>query len=142
YGMGVKVSMQGDVYSYGILLLEMFTRKRPTNDMFLNGLSLHNYAVKALPNQVMGIIDPLVLLEEDSNDISKTVEQSNTRSTLEECLVSAITLGVTCSAEAPTERMIMSDVVSELLRIKKQYQDYSSSISDSKIAFTKPDRWP
>ncbi|PIA24778.1 hypothetical protein AQUCO_31600003v1 [Aquilegia coerulea] len=130
YGMGVKVSMQGDVFSYGILLLEMFTRKRPTDDMFLNGLSLHNYAEMALPNQVMGIVDPLVVLLEDTNEISNIVEQNNTRARLEECLVSAITLGVTCSAEVPAERMTMSVVVSELLHIKKHYQTIFRSISE------------
>ncbi|XP_056164903.1 putative receptor-like protein kinase At3g47110 [Syzygium oleosum] len=34
YGMGDTVSTQGDAYSYGILLLEMFTVRRPTEEAF------------------------------------------------------------------------------------------------------------
>ncbi|XP_058072556.1 probable LRR receptor-like serine/threonine-protein kinase At3g47570 isoform X1 [Magnolia sinica] len=64
YGMGGKASAHGDVYSYGILLLEMFTGKRPTDDMFKDGLSLHEFAKMALPDQVMRIADPSLLLEE------------------------------------------------------------------------------
>ncbi|PIA33967.1 hypothetical protein AQUCO_03900087v1 [Aquilegia coerulea] len=129
YGMGVKVSMQGDVYSYGILLLEMFTRKRPTDDMFLNGLSLHSYAEMALPNQVMGVIDPMVLLD-DNTGVANPVEHSNSQANLQESLVSVITLGVLCSADAPTERKTMSEVVSELHHIKKHYRDLSRSDSE------------
>jgi len=43
YGLGNEVSIQGDVYSYGILLLEMFTGKRPTDSEFEEGLSLRKY---------------------------------------------------------------------------------------------------
>ncbi|KAG8375422.1 hypothetical protein BUALT_Bualt10G0098400 [Buddleja alternifolia] len=39
YGSEGKVSTNGDVYSYGILLLEMFTMKKPTNDMFSGEMS-------------------------------------------------------------------------------------------------------
>ncbi|KAM7473921.1 hypothetical protein LguiB_021164 [Lonicera macranthoides] len=43
YGMGGAASKCGDVYSYGVLLLELFTGRRPTDDMFKDGLNLHNY---------------------------------------------------------------------------------------------------
>ncbi|XP_039067515.1 putative receptor-like protein kinase At3g47110 [Hibiscus syriacus] len=49
YGMGSELSTKGDVYSYGILLLEMFTGKRPTDEMFMEGLSLHNFVREAFP---------------------------------------------------------------------------------------------
>ncbi|CAL2267945.1 unnamed protein product [Prunus armeniaca] len=42
YGMGGQVSFLGDIYSFGIPLLEMFTGKRPTDDMFRDGLSITN----------------------------------------------------------------------------------------------------
>uniref|UniRef100_A0A6N2M767 non-specific serine/threonine protein kinase n=1 Tax=Salix viminalis TaxID=40686 RepID=A0A6N2M767_SALVM len=60
YGMGGEASTQGDVYSYGILLLEMFTGKRPTDSMFTGDFNLHCFVEAALPDRVMEIIDPLL----------------------------------------------------------------------------------
>ncbi|XVF41906.1 hypothetical protein PTKIN_Ptkin01aG0318200 [Pterospermum kingtungense] len=37
YGFGTEATTSGDMYSFGILLLEMFTRKRPTDEMFKDG---------------------------------------------------------------------------------------------------------
>ena len=51
YGMGNEVSIYGDVYSYDILLLEMFTVKRPTDDMFHDSLSLVTLSKKLCRNK-------------------------------------------------------------------------------------------
>ncbi|KAI7998064.1 putative LRR receptor-like serine/threonine-protein kinase [Camellia lanceoleosa] len=66
------VSTGGDVYSYGILLLELFTGKRPTDGMFKDGLTLHKLAKLALPERVMEIVDEkLVPVIEEEETASK-----------------------------------------------------------------------
>ncbi|GLJ50994.1 hypothetical protein SUGI_1085940 [Cryptomeria japonica] len=57
YGLGGRVTTGGDVYSYGILLLEMLTRKRPTDDLFVGGLNLHQWVNSAFPNSLVDILD-------------------------------------------------------------------------------------
>ncbi|EOY10065.1 Leucine-rich repeat protein kinase family protein, putative [Theobroma cacao] len=49
YGMGSEVSTNGDVYSHSILSLEMFSGMRPTDEVFKEGLNLHNLVKAALP---------------------------------------------------------------------------------------------
>ena len=64
--MGNMISTYGDVYSYGILLLEMFTRKRPTNDIFQDNLNLCDFVKVALSEQIIDdIIDPILLRERE-----------------------------------------------------------------------------
>jgi len=51
YGIGGNVTTNGDVYSYGILLLEMLTGKKPTQNMFLEGMNLQKWVGSGFPNQ-------------------------------------------------------------------------------------------
>ncbi|XVE99734.1 hypothetical protein REPUB_Repub03eG0226400 [Reevesia pubescens] len=121
YGMGSELSTKGDVYSYGILLLEMFTGKRPTNEMFKEGFSLHNFVMAALPERVIEIIDPILLQENvrGGTIANITLNENSLGNDIHlQYLNSIFEIGLTCSAESPSERMDMSDVVSKLCSIR------------------------
>ncbi|XP_042489976.1 probable LRR receptor-like serine/threonine-protein kinase At3g47570 isoform X2 [Macadamia integrifolia] len=124
YGMGGVASIYGDVFSYGILLLEMFTGKRPTDEMFKDDLNLHNFAKIAFPEQLMQILDPIILPKEEKGeeigaaDINNSEGSSHRREKLQHCITSIIGIALQCSTESPTERMDMKDVKRELHLIK------------------------
>ncbi|KAI9074195.1 hypothetical protein K1719_043849 [Acacia pycnantha] len=63
FGSKGVVSTKGDVYSYGILLMEIFTRKKPTDEMFVQGLSLKDWVSNSTPHSIMNIIDVNLLRE-------------------------------------------------------------------------------
>uniref|UniRef100_J3LAW1 Leucine-rich repeat-containing N-terminal plant-type domain-containing protein n=1 Tax=Oryza brachyantha TaxID=4533 RepID=J3LAW1_ORYBR len=75
YGLGNEVSILGDIYSYGILLLEMFTGKRPTGSEFGEALSLHNYIQMALPDNLINIVDQHLLVPEDNDGEERNSRQ-------------------------------------------------------------------
>ncbi|KAL9316260.1 hypothetical protein ACSQ67_017261 [Phaseolus vulgaris] len=113
YGTGCKVSAKGDIYSYGIVVLEMLTRRKPTDAMFGEALSLHKFCQMAIPEGISEIVDPRLLVP--------TVEEGRRvmETKIRECLVGFARIGVLCSAELPDERMDIKDVVLELHTIKQ-----------------------
>lgn len=113
--MGSKVSTHGDVYSFGILLLEMFTGKRPTDDRFNDSLALNNYVLTTLPDRVELIADPTMSLQEleETNNNDGTM-QANQSLRIRECLFSIFSIGVACSAQAPSQRMNISEAAAHL----------------------------
>ncbi|XP_026423262.1 probable LRR receptor-like serine/threonine-protein kinase At3g47570 [Papaver somniferum] len=112
YGMGGEVSTQGDVYSYGILLLEMLTGKRPTNDMFKDGLNIHSFCkMHVLPENVVEIIDSRLGVHPDDNASDP----------MRNILASMIQIGVKCSSELPSDRSSMNEVVVDVQAVKNQF---------------------
>lgn len=53
YATGGEVSTFGDVYSFGIVLFEIFLRKRPTHDMFKDGLNIATFVEMNFPDRIL-----------------------------------------------------------------------------------------
>jgi serine/threonine protein kinase len=146
--MGGEASAQGDVYSYGIFVLEMFTGKRPTDKMFKDGFNLHNFVNMGLPENLVQIVDPNLFKREvnelavapeedgyndnDHNEIEAVEERvilenlNQMNSNVQKCLLSIFKISLACSLESPKERMNMEDVSRELLRIKNAFLEVGS----------------
>ncbi|KAK3120595.1 hypothetical protein QOZ80_9AG0690600 [Eleusine coracana subsp. coracana] len=77
YGTSGKVSTNGDVYSFGIMLLEIFVGKAPTDAAFRDGLTLQEFVGGAFPEKIEQILDPALRPIEDSSDGINSVEKTN-----------------------------------------------------------------
>jgi interleukin-1 receptor-associated kinase 1 len=129
YAFMGKASRKSDVFSFGIMLLEVFTGKRPTDPMFVEGLNLIQWVSQAFPSRLLDITDNKLLEDEEMHHICFD-HQTNTAlgssSTMtNSILTSVFELGLICSSELVERRMTMNDVVMELQDIKK---DYSASV--------------
>ncbi|GAY64667.1 hypothetical protein CUMW_235190 [Citrus unshiu] len=61
YGSEGRVSTNGDVYSFGIMLMEIFTRTKPTDEIFSGEMTLKRWVNDLLPISVMEVVDANLL---------------------------------------------------------------------------------
>ncbi|KAM7515047.1 hypothetical protein LguiA_004630 [Lonicera macranthoides] len=105
------VSTKADVYSYGILLMETFTRKKPTDEIFSDNLTMRNWVYEASLSSIVQVVDSNLIGKEDEDFLAK-----------KECASSILHLALDCSANIPTQRKSMEDVVVRLNKIKITFQ--------------------
>ncbi|KAI3996657.1 hypothetical protein MKX01_009489 [Papaver californicum] len=82
YGLGRNVSTKGDVYSFGVLLLEILTGKRPTDVLFHQGSTLHEWVKRHYPYNLESIIKQSLLMSptmivENSVKVRRDTEHDN-----------------------------------------------------------------
>ncbi|KAA8538297.1 hypothetical protein F0562_027880 [Nyssa sinensis] len=139
YGLGSNVSMKGDVYSFGVLLLEIFTGKKPTDEMFQEGLNLNKFASAVKEKHILEIIDPRLVNENGysenspgnssfsgTENISSTVSSNTIRNwngRSEECLADVIRVGLSCAAHLAKDRLTMRETLKKLQDIKASLLD-------------------
>ncbi|PIM98755.1 Non-specific serine/threonine protein kinase [Handroanthus impetiginosus] len=113
YGTEGLVSIKCDVYSYGIMLMEVFTRMKPSSEAFTGDLSLRRWVKDVLPDGITKVMDPKLLNPEEDNFKEKL-----------ECLSCIMEVALNCSTEIAGERISMKDVVAHLNKIRVKLLGY------------------
>ncbi|KAL6221532.1 hypothetical protein ACLB2K_004928 [Fragaria x ananassa] len=122
YGMGKCASTEGDVFSFGVLLLEIVTGRRPTDVDFHKGSSLQEWIKSQYPQR----LEPIV---------QQAVERCAPRSMPNhynkiwgDVILELIEIGLMCTQHNPSLRPNMQDVAHEMSRVKEYISNPSSAL--------------
>ena len=110
--MGRRATTKGDVYSYGIMLLEMLTGKKPTDNMFVEGMYFQKWVAGAFPNRIGEVVDKNLLRRTGAS-----IEEDKDLN----CLKQFISVGLLCTKESPEERPAMIDIMGKLQRSRNTF---------------------
>ncbi|XP_022951891.1 putative receptor-like protein kinase At3g47110 [Cucurbita moschata] len=115
YGVGRKPTTAGDVYSFGVTLVELFTGKRPTDESFSGELNLMKWVELGYPKNMDEIVDAALL--ESRFNLYYEEQEINPRKQYD-CLVDVMGVGLCCTANSPDKRISMKDVFVKLKTIR------------------------
>ncbi|XP_021802527.1 putative receptor-like protein kinase At3g47110 [Prunus avium] len=117
YGLEGMVSTRGDVYSFGIVVMETFTRRKPTDEMFDGEMNIKQWIANSLvlPNaKIDEVVDANLLgigtKQEDDDHVRKR-----------DCISAIMRLALTCCAESPEERISIKEAIATLNKIKTKF---------------------
>ncbi|KAL0432164.1 UNVERIFIED_CONTAM: hypothetical protein Slati_2550700 [Sesamum latifolium] len=103
---------------------EMCTRKKPTDEMFGEEMSLKSWVSLSLhESTITEVVDTNLLRREDQNFSAK-----------EQCLSSILHLAMECLAISPLGRISISEVVAKLEKIRAMFLAANTKLEDSSNA--------
>ncbi|XP_047964983.1 LRR receptor-like serine/threonine-protein kinase EFR [Salvia hispanica] len=108
YGSEGLISTMGDVYSFGIMMMETFTRKRPSDDMFGGNLSLKRWVELSIPQKPDEVIDANLVMNLEEEQIDNNVQ----------CVSAILELALKCTADSPMDRINMKEANAQLQKIR------------------------
>ncbi|KAF5730493.1 LRR receptor-like serine/threonine-protein kinase [Tripterygium wilfordii] len=109
YGLLGIISTSCDVYAFGIVMMETFMRKNPTDEMFVGEMNLRRWVKESLAVDLAEVADADLLKREDEHFVAKL-----------KCVSSLMELAFACTEESPQGRTNMCDALVMLKKIKKK----------------------
>lgn len=113
--MGKRASPQGDVFSFGVLVLEIITGIRPTDVLFNGGSSLQEWVKSHYPRN----LDPIIERSLARYGCPGLLQPKPSSELWREVIIELIELGLMCTQHNPSTRPNMSDVALEMGRLKQ-----------------------
>lgn len=111
YGLSVKPSVAGDAYSFGVLLLVLFTGKSPTDESLQGEQNLVGWIQSAFPTRPLQVLDPDLLMLMDTlghedHSINAELQQ--------ECVITILEIGLSCIVGSPDSRISIRHALHKL----------------------------
>ncbi|KAL6656035.1 hypothetical protein ACP70R_006861 [Stipagrostis hirtigluma subsp. patula] len=129
YGYGSSPTTKGDVYSFGVLVLEMVTRRKPTDDMFEAGLSLHRWVKSHHHGRADVVVDPALasMVRDQTPEVRRMSDVA---------IGELLELGVLCTEENASARPTMMDAADDLDRLKRYIGGDTTATFASSLGFS------
>ncbi|CAI9095048.1 OLC1v1030905C1 [Oldenlandia corymbosa var. corymbosa] len=107
------ISTRCDIYSFGIMMMEVFTGRHPSNEMFGENMSLRSWVLESMPDRLSNVI---------SADLLSTFEKHF--SEMLDGICSIMNVALICTHVNPRERSNIEEVLASLNKIRRQLLPY------------------
>lgn len=104
----LKITEKSDVYSYGVVLLEIITGKEPVDPTFPDG----QHVIQWVRNHLKGKLNPVDVIDQRLQGHPDTQIQE---------MLQALGIALLCTSNRPDDRPAMKDVVALLKEIKHEH---------------------
>ena len=106
----LKITAKSDVYSYGVVVLEVLTGKQPIDPTIPDGLHVVDWVRRHRVKGLAGVLDPALRGRSDTE-----VEE----------MLQVMGVALLCVSPMPDERPTMKDVAAMLKEIRLEREEYA-----------------